>query len=107
VGFAQNVSSGEPSHADLSSGPGRNVFSPEDIAAITAAYEEVLLNLGLVNRAAPVAETVARKMVELARRGEGDPKRLRDQILSAFDQCTRNTTAVRGAANRTSNLKVG
>jgi len=80
-------------------------FSPEEIAAITAAYEDVLLRLGLVNRADPVAEMVARKAIELARRGERDPKRLGAQILTAFDNCNLNAAADRGAADQTTGLK--
>jgi hypothetical protein len=82
-------------------------FSPEDIAAITTAYEDVLLRLGLVNRADPVAEMVARKAIELARQGERDPKRLGDQILTAFDSRNLNAAADRNAADQTTGLKAG
>ena len=64
-------------------------FSPEDISAITKAFEAVLQGLGLINRSDPVAETVARKIIELARMGERDPDRLRDQVLMTYGQSAR------------------
>ena len=65
------------------------VFSPEDVSTITKAFEAALRDLGLVNRSDPVAETVARKIIELARTGERDPDRLRDQVLMTYGQSAR------------------
>jgi hypothetical protein len=62
------------------------VFSPEEISTITKAFEAALQGLGLVNRSDAVAETVARKIIELARMGERDPDRLRDQVLMTYGQ---------------------
>ena len=64
-------------------------FSPEEVSAITKAFEAALQRLGLVNRSDPVAETVARKIIELARTGERDPDRLCDQVLMTYGQSAR------------------
>lgn len=65
------------------------VFSPEEITAITKAFEAALQGLGLVNRSDLVAETVARKIIELARTGERDPDRLCEQVLKSYGQSAR------------------
>jgi len=64
-------------------------FSPEEVSAITKAFEAALQRLGLVNRSDPVAETVARKIIELARTGERDSDRLCDQVLMTYGQSDR------------------
>ena len=48
-------------------------FTPEQVNLIVAAYEKCLKGLGLVNRADPFAEAVARKIIEVANEGETDP----------------------------------
>jgi hypothetical protein len=67
------------------------VFSPEEVSVITKAFEAALQNLGLVNRSDPVAETVARKIIDLARMGERDPDRLCAQVLMTYGQSARKT----------------
>jgi hypothetical protein len=64
----------------LSSG----AFSPEDIATITTAFEESLRALGLADRTDPAVNMVARRMFEVAERGERDPIVLRDAVLRSF-----------------------
>ena len=59
-------------------------FSPEDIAAITAAFEESLRALGLVHRTDPAAAIVAKRMIEVAVGGERDPIMLRDAVLRSL-----------------------
>ena len=59
-------------------------FSPEDMATITAAYEESLHALGLVDRADPAATMVAKRLLEIAAGGERDPIMLRDAVLRSF-----------------------
>ena len=56
-------------------------FSPEDIATITAAYEESLRALGLVDRTDPAATMVAKRVLGIAAGGERDPIVLRDAVL--------------------------
>jgi hypothetical protein len=65
------------------------VFSPEEVSVITKAFDAALQSLGLVNRSDPVAETVARKIIDLARMGERDPDRLCDQVLKTYGQPAR------------------
>jgi hypothetical protein len=59
-------------------------FSLEDVAHITAAYEESLRALGLVDRADPAATMVAKRLLEIAAGGERDPIVLRDAVLKSF-----------------------
>ena len=66
------------------------VFTPEEVTAITGAFESALQSLGLVNRSDPLAETVARTIIDLAKSGERDPDRLRDQVLTTFGHAARN-----------------
>jgi hypothetical protein len=64
--------------------PSRGVFSPEEIAIITTAFEDSLRALGLVNRKDPAVTMVAKRMIQLARGGEHDPIVLRDAVLKSF-----------------------
>ena len=48
------------------------VFSPEDIARMTAAYDAALQLLRLVDRTDPVTEIVAKKIIDITRGGERD-----------------------------------
>jgi hypothetical protein len=68
------------------------VFSPEEVMAITEAFEAALRGLGLVMRSDPAAETVARKIIELARMGERDPERLCEQVLRAYGPSAHNAS---------------
>jgi hypothetical protein len=56
-------------------------FGPDEIKVLTIAYKEVLHALRLKDRADPATETIAKKIIELAQRGERDPARLREQAL--------------------------
>ena len=51
-------------------------FEPHDIARMTAAYEAALKLLHLKDRADPVTELIAKKIIEIARAGEGDPAKI-------------------------------
>ena len=59
----------------------REAFSPEDIKVMTAAFEDTLAALQLIDRLDPLTEMVARKIIECAQTGERDPIRLRDCAL--------------------------
>ena len=63
---------------------GSGVFSPEEIAIITTAFEDTLRALGLVNRKDPAVTIVAKRMIQLASGGEHDPIVLRDAVLKSF-----------------------
>ena len=60
------------------------VFSPEEIFVITTAFEDALRVLGLANRKDPAVSMVAKRMLEIARRGERDPMLLREAVLNSF-----------------------
>jgi hypothetical protein len=57
------------------------VFEPEDVASLTAAFEAALSKLRLVDRKDPITTTVAKLIIELAKDGERDPKKLCDETL--------------------------
>ena len=62
----------------------KQAYGPEEISLLSAAFEETLRSLGLTDRADPVTGLVAKKIIELANRGERDPLRLRDQVLQSL-----------------------
>ena len=55
-------------------------FDPDDVKAMSTAYVEVCKALD-VNGDATARETIATRIIELARRGERSPTRLRDRVL--------------------------
>jgi len=57
------------------------VFGPEEIEAIAAAFESTLEQLRLVDRNDPAVMMVAKFTIEIAKRGERDPVRLREQVV--------------------------
>ena len=57
------------------------VFEPEDVDAMSLAYEEVC-NALHINGDAGARETIAVKVIELAQRGELSPTILRDRVLA-------------------------
>jgi hypothetical protein len=59
----------------------RSAFGPEDIANLAAAFEAALSKLGLADRKGPMTMTVAKLIIELAKNGERDPKKLCDDAL--------------------------
>jgi hypothetical protein len=63
-------------------------FTPEEVTVVTTAFESTLQRLGLVKRADPLAEVVAKTIIDLAKAGERDPSRLCDQALKAFQSPT-------------------
>ena len=56
-------------------------FGPEDVAALTTAFEAALGKLGLVDRSDPTTVTLAKLIIELAKAGEREPERLCDSAL--------------------------
>ena len=57
-------------------------FTPEAITAMTTAFDEARMALGLSDKEDALAQMVARKIVEIAKRGERDPKRLCELALN-------------------------
>ena len=59
-------------------------FGPEEIKAMTSAYEAALLDLGLVDRDDPITEIVATAIVSITSMGERDPTTIKDRALNAL-----------------------
>ena len=59
-----------------------NVFKPDDVRIIVQAFEQVLRTKRLVDRRDPVVLMVAELTIEAARKGERDPMRLSEIVLS-------------------------
>jgi hypothetical protein len=62
----------------------KTAFGPEDTAAMTAAFDEALKRLKLADRETPMATSVAKKIIRLAKRGECNPARLTEGVISSF-----------------------
>jgi len=59
----------------------QNAFDPEATSAMSTAFDEVCRALKLLDTDTHGRESVASQIIELARRGEKDPVRLRDRVL--------------------------
>ena len=59
---------------------GKNIFDPKDVAAMSAALDDVCKTLNLDDDSS-ARETVAVRIIDLAEAGERDPTRLRDRVL--------------------------
>ena len=56
-------------------------FGPDEIQRLIAAFEDTLRVLGLTSREDPLTLTIAKIIFDLAKQGERDPIRLRDEVL--------------------------
>ena len=54
-----------------------SAFGPDEIERMTTAYEDALRVLGLSDRADPLTEILAKKIIEIAQTGERDPAKIR------------------------------
>jgi hypothetical protein len=59
-------------------------FGPDVISVMATAFEDVCKALAASGRSDITKETVAIKVIELARSGETDPVVLREMVLSEF-----------------------
>ena len=59
-------------------------FGPDTIAALAMALEDALHQLRLTDRNDPQVTMLAKRIIELARQGERDPARLRDQAIQSL-----------------------
>jgi hypothetical protein len=59
-------------------------FSPEEANVLVGAFEATLQELGLVDRDDPVTMLVAKRIVELAKQGERDPKQLFELTIKSI-----------------------
>jgi hypothetical protein len=62
-----------------------DAFGPQDLRAMSMAFEDVCEALSLPADAATTRELIAVRIIELAKRGERSPTRLRDQLLIEAD----------------------
>jgi len=60
----------------------RAVFEPDEIQAMSLALDDVCKALKLPDSGNPAREVIAVRIIELARRGERSPTRLRDRVLN-------------------------
>jgi hypothetical protein len=60
-----------------------SMFNPDQIRELVVAYESALASLNLTDRTDPVAELVAKAIIECAKTGELDRAKLRDCALAA------------------------
>jgi tartrate dehydratase beta subunit/fumarate hydratase class I family protein len=65
-----------------------NAFHQSDIAAMSMALDEACKALKLNGNSKAARETIAIRILELARRGERCPTKLRDQVLSEANSGT-------------------
>ena len=56
-------------------------YDSDTIAVISEAYETARRDLGLTDRTDLITDTLARKIIEVARTGERDPDRIRQRAL--------------------------
>jgi hypothetical protein len=71
-------------------------FDPDAVKALTSAYESVLAALGLERRTDLLTQTIARRIIEHARRGERDPIKLRDIVLKELESSPDRQASSRG-----------
>jgi hypothetical protein len=62
----------------------QGVFTPEEVTVLGNVFEDVLRRLGLVDRNDPLAEMIAKKVVEFATAGIREPDRLKAVTIQAF-----------------------
>jgi hypothetical protein len=56
-------------------------MGPEDISRLTTAYEQALRTIGIVDRADPLADLLARKIIEIAQTGIREPADISAQAI--------------------------
>jgi hypothetical protein len=61
-----------------------HVFGPDEIEVLSTAFEGALVELQLVDRTDPATELVAKRIIDLAQRGERDPVRLREAAVKVI-----------------------
>jgi hypothetical protein len=75
----------------------RGVFEPDDVRLLAAVYEDVLNIVGLVDSKDPLAELIARRVLQVAQAGERDPQSLKDLVLEAVQQARETATTSLGS----------
>jgi hypothetical protein len=58
-------------------------FGPDEIQAMTAAYEAALVEIGVTDRDDPITELIAKSIVTVTATGERDPQVIVERALNA------------------------
>ena len=74
----------------------QGVFNPEEVSSLTAVFDEAWIQGGagasaLNGEAQAMRESIARRIIALALRGERDPRRLREEALRDLAQNANDT----------------
>lgn len=59
-------------------------FDPEAIEVMTAAYENALIDLGLVERSDPLTDMLAKAIINIASSGERSPDKIKERAINAL-----------------------
>ena len=59
-------------------------FGPDEIEAMTAAYEGALIDLRLTDRDDPITEIIAKSIVNVTATGERDPVQIKERAINAL-----------------------
>jgi hypothetical protein len=62
-----------------------------EISRLTTAYEKTLHTIGLVDRNDPLAEMIAKKIIEIAKTGVRDPAKLSALAIKELGVKSRNS----------------
>ena len=73
----------------------RGVFEPDDVCLLAAVYEDALNIVGLVDSKDPLAELIARRVIQVAQAGERDPECLKDLAIEELQHETLQVTPER------------
>jgi hypothetical protein len=65
-------------------------FGPDEIEAMTAAYEGALVDLGLKDRDDPLTQLVAKSIVDATTAGERNPETIKERALAALRMTKRD-----------------
>jgi hypothetical protein len=61
---------------------------PEEISRLANAYEQAVRTIGIVDRGAPLAELLARKIIEVAQTGIREPADISAQAIKEISIAT-------------------
>jgi len=59
-------------------------FGPDEIKAMTEAYESALIDLGISNRQDPITDMIAKSIVNITATGERDALAIKERALNAL-----------------------
>jgi len=63
-------------------------MGPEEITRLTTAYEQALRTIGIVDRGDPLAELLAKKIVQVAQTGVREPADISAQAIKEIGIAT-------------------